>query len=91
MFLLLYKLAAIVDQYLSGPPEDMRMLNLMQRIVREEGYQGLFRGLIPRLAKVMPSCAIMISSYEVGKAFFARRSARMGEGKVLKELVGVEL
>jgi hypothetical protein len=34
-----------------------------------------YLGCIPRLAKIAPSCAIMISSYEVGKTFFARKRA----------------
>ncbi|KAJ1969288.1 Carrier protein, mitochondrial, partial [Dimargaris xerosporica] len=44
---------------------------LMRRIVRQEGFAGLYRGLSARLFKVAPACAIMISSYEMGKKFFA--------------------
>ncbi|ORX89680.1 solute carrier family 25 member 40-like protein [Basidiobolus meristosporus CBS 931.73] len=47
-----------------------RMFDIMKSIARNEGIGGLFTGLIPRVAKVAPSCAIMISSYEVGKALF---------------------
>lgn len=42
-------------------------------IVRGHGFGGFFAGLIPRVVKVAPSCAIMISTYEVGKAFFQSR------------------
>ncbi|KAJ1973371.1 Carrier protein, mitochondrial, partial [Dimargaris verticillata] len=44
---------------------------LMRRIVRQEGVAGLYRGLSARLFKVAPACAIMISSYEMGKKIFA--------------------
>ena len=35
------------------------------QVVRTEGYQALFAGLTPRLAKIAPACGIMISCYEV--------------------------
>ncbi|KAJ1959333.1 Carrier protein, mitochondrial [Dispira parvispora] len=45
-------------------------LELMRRIVQHEGVGALYRGLSARLIKVAPACAIMISSYELGKRFF---------------------
>ncbi|KAG0216013.1 hypothetical protein BGX31_000708 [Mortierella sp. GBA43] len=48
-------------------PVHTKVLSLMRAIVREEGYRGLMRGLTARVAKIAPSCAIMISSYEIGK------------------------
>ncbi|XP_048407956.1 probable mitochondrial glutathione transporter SLC25A40 isoform X4 [Stegostoma tigrinum] len=45
---------------------------IMKRIVMESGFRGLFVGLLPRLMKVAPACAIMISSYEYGKSFFRK-------------------
>ena len=36
-----------------------------------------FAGLFPRLVKVAPSCAIMISSYEFFKLFFAGKNEAM--------------
>ncbi|XP_061101736.1 probable mitochondrial glutathione transporter SLC25A40 [Conger conger] len=47
-------------------------LNVMRRIVAEHGPSGLFTGFLPRLMKVAPACAIMISSYEFMKAFFRK-------------------
>ncbi|XP_004077931.1 solute carrier family 25 member 40 [Oryzias latipes] len=47
---------------------------VMCRIVAEDGFRGLFVGLIPRLIKVAPACAIMISTYEFGKAFFRKHN-----------------
>jgi len=38
-------------------------------------------GVVPRVVKVAPSCAIMIASYELGKSFFRhRRRALTAEG-----------
>ncbi|GAM21946.1 hypothetical protein SAMD00019534_051210, partial [Acytostelium subglobosum LB1] len=35
-----------------------------KEIYREEGLMGFTKGMVPRLAKVAPACAIMISTYE---------------------------
>ncbi|KAJ2743417.1 Carrier protein, mitochondrial [Coemansia sp. BCRC 34301] len=43
----------------------------VRHIVATEGVRGLYAGLAPRLMKVAPSCAIMISAYELGKSAFA--------------------
>ncbi|NP_001085722.1 solute carrier family 25 member 39 L homeolog isoform X1 [Xenopus laevis] len=46
----------------------------MRRIRAESGTRGLFAGFLPRVIKVAPACAIMISSYEFGKNFFQQRN-----------------
>ncbi|KAM8947313.1 mitochondrial glutathione transporter SLC25A39 isoform 1-T1 [Pelodytes ibericus] len=46
----------------------------MRRIWAESGTRGLFAGFMPRVIKVAPACAIMISSYEFGKTFFQQRN-----------------
>ncbi|XP_028672966.1 probable mitochondrial glutathione transporter SLC25A40 [Erpetoichthys calabaricus] len=43
---------------------------IMKRIIAENGISGIFAGFLPRLIKVAPACAIMISTYEFGKSFF---------------------
>ncbi|KAJ9265025.1 hypothetical protein DTO195F2_2037 [Paecilomyces variotii] len=48
-------------------PEQFPMLKFLLHIFREEGLSGLFRGWVARCLKVAPACAIMISSYEIGK------------------------
>ncbi|KAI9258215.1 mitochondrial carrier domain-containing protein [Phascolomyces articulosus] len=53
--------------------DDARIGRLIRKTRMEEGYRGFFRGVVPRVVKVAPSCAIMISSYELGKRFFADR------------------
>ncbi|NWT22338.1 S2540 protein, partial [Cardinalis cardinalis] len=44
---------------------------VMRKIVARNGITGLFAGIAPRLFKVAPACAIMISTYEYGKSFFS--------------------
>ncbi|KAF4308610.1 putative mitochondrial carrier protein [Botryosphaeria dothidea] len=48
-------------------PEEQSMPRFLLHIFREQGFPGLFRGWAARCLKVAPACAIMISSYEVGK------------------------
>jgi len=48
-------------------PEELSMPRFLYHILKEEGASGLFKGWIPRTLKVAPACAIMISSYEMGK------------------------
>ena len=48
-------------------PEERTMPRFIYHIWKEEGMAGLFKGWVPRMLKVAPACAIMISSYEVGK------------------------
>ncbi|CAL4065563.1 unnamed protein product, partial [Meganyctiphanes norvegica] len=47
---------------------------ILQNIYQLQGTRGLFTGLVPRLAKVMPACAIMISTYEYAKYFWRQRN-----------------
>lgn len=44
--------------------------NIMRNIYKSQGIRGFFAGLTPRLFKVAPACAIMISSFEYGKSYF---------------------
>ncbi|NXV68297.1 S2540 protein, partial [Molothrus ater] len=46
-------------------------LAVMRKIAARNGVTGLFAGITPRLFKVAPACAIMISTYEYGKSFFS--------------------
>lgn len=48
-------------------PEDRSMPRFLYHIWKEEGLAGLFKGWAARTLKVAPACAIMISSYEIGK------------------------
>lgn len=50
---------------------------LIIQLYHHKGISALFAGIVPRVIKVAPACAIMISSYEFGKAFFRRRNATL--------------
>ena len=64
-------------------PEERSMPRFLLHIFKEQGISGLFRGWGPRCLKVAPACAIMISSYEIGKKMAAdineRKERRKGE------------
>ncbi|XP_041649426.1 solute carrier family 25 member 40 [Cheilinus undulatus] len=57
-----------------SPEVSTYTFSVMSRIVAQDGITGLFAGLLPRLIKVAPACAIMISTYEFGKAFFHKHN-----------------
>lgn len=46
------------------------MFKYLYKIYKNEGMGALYAGFGPRVMKIAPACAIMISSYEVGKKFF---------------------
>jgi hypothetical protein len=50
---------------------------IVKSILEKDGPSGFLRGVVPRTLKVAPACAIMISSYEMGKHFFANRKQQM--------------
>ncbi|KAF5303732.1 hypothetical protein FQA39_LY19020 [Lamprigera yunnana] len=47
-------------------------LEMMLQLRRQYGIRALFTGLVPRLIKVAPACAIMVSTFEHGKIVFNR-------------------
>lgn len=51
-----------------------RTTHILRNIYRQSGVSGLFSGIVPRVIKVAPSCAIMISCYELGKQFFVKHN-----------------
>ncbi|KAK1832823.1 mitochondrial carrier protein MTM1 [Podospora conica] len=65
-----YRDAAAPSAPHAPAPEQRSMGRLLWHIFQAEGLAGLFKGWIPRTLKVAPACAIMISSYEVGKRSF---------------------
>lgn len=52
------------------PQSKHSMFRFLYSIYVKEGVGALYGGFIPRVMKIAPSCAIMISSYEIGKKIF---------------------
>merc|ERR1711916_227524 len=44
------------------------MIEIMRRIFRNDGLLGLYRGLFPRVAKLVPASAVMLSTFELVRA-----------------------
>ena len=63
-------------------PEERTMPRFLLHIWREEGMAGLFKGWVARTLKVAPACAIMISSYEVGKKMARKINERHRNGDI---------
>lgn len=55
----------------SHPPHTNGIARHLLEIWRTEGIAGLTRGIVPRICKVAPSCAIMVGSYEFGKRYLS--------------------
>ena len=58
-----------------GKQEVTSTWQLISNIYRQEGARALYTGLLPRLMKVAPACAIMISSYEFFKGYFIKHNS----------------
>jgi solute carrier family 25 protein 39/40 len=71
----------IEGQVVKLAPEQMSMPGFLMHIFKTEGVAGLWQGWVARTLKVAPACAIMISSYEVGK----RMSRSVNEKKRERE------
>ena len=56
-------------------PQPTSTFSLLKTLYQSNGYRALFAGAVPRIVKVAPGCAIMISSYEYGKRFFYKYNA----------------
>jgi solute carrier family 25 protein 39/40 len=52
----------------------LSLLEVVRDVVSEHGISGLYTGLVPRIAKIAPACAIMISTYESFKIYFTEKN-----------------
>lgn len=60
--------------------EERSMPRFLWHIFKQEGLAGLWTGWAARCLKVAPACAIMISSYEIGKKVARDMNRRQEEG-----------
>ncbi|KAK9280664.1 hypothetical protein L1049_014361 [Liquidambar formosana] len=56
--------------------------DVIQTIVKKDGYRGLMRGWIPRMLFHAPAAAICWSTYEASKAFFQELNNQGESGRV---------
>ncbi|KAH8359333.1 hypothetical protein KR093_006077 [Drosophila rubida] len=59
--------------FTDSPSKELNKQSTFSRlatIYRVFGLRGLFAGYVPRLIKVAPACAIMISTFEYSKSYF---------------------
>lgn len=46
---------------------EMSTIRTLLQVYREQGYKGLFTGLVPRVGRAAPSVGMVVSSYEIVK------------------------
>ena len=50
------------------------LFHVLRNVISVHGVFGLYAGLVPRIAKIAPACAIMISTYESFKDYFTEQN-----------------
>lgn len=55
----------------ASPPGSVELL---RQIHRTEGLRGLFAGVVPRVARAAPACAVVLSTYELLKSWGGQSS-----------------
>ncbi|XP_017783588.1 PREDICTED: solute carrier family 25 member 40-like isoform X2 [Nicrophorus vespilloides] len=53
-------------------PQHDSTMSIIRKLYTNFGVSGLFTGLVPRLIKVAPACAVMIATFEHSKVAFNR-------------------
>lgn len=62
---------------------------IIAELYRRRGISALFAGIAPRVIKVAPACAIMITIYESGKSFFRNRNDLIQNSKGISDMLSV--
>ncbi|BET02971.1 Solute carrier family 25 member [Nesidiocoris tenuis] len=63
-------------EIVTEPPTECKKstFGAMLKIYEQNGVRGLFAGVVPRIVKVAPACAIMVATFEYGKSFFQHQN-----------------
>lgn len=51
------------------------LLGTFSHIIRNEGFRGLYRGILPEYYKVVPGVGIVFMTYEMSKSILSASSA----------------
>ncbi|XP_054280878.1 probable mitochondrial glutathione transporter SLC25A40 [Macrosteles quadrilineatus] len=65
---------ALAEELITKKGMKRSTFTIMKDIYRVNGLSGIFAGLTPRVLKVAPACAIMVSTFEYGKLFFQKQN-----------------
>ncbi|CAD5117888.1 DgyrCDS6633 [Dimorphilus gyrociliatus] len=71
-----------LSKFTSKSATSSSTLSQIRKLYMQQGIRALFTGLVPRVVKIAPACAIMISSYEYGKVFFANYNSQIQKTEV---------
>ena len=55
---------SFVASYIAGVRRSENITILLSNIVREDGFRGLYRGILPNFMKVIPAVSISYVVYE---------------------------
>lgn len=50
--------------------DGLATFRILSSVYQTEGVSGLMSGIVPRVVRIVPACAIMIGSYELGKYLY---------------------
>lgn len=66
----------LADEIFTEPPSVHKnsTWSVLRTIYSRNGINGMFAGVVPRVIKVAPACAIMVSTFEHGKSFFEQHN-----------------
>ncbi|XP_034478836.1 solute carrier family 25 member 40 [Drosophila innubila] len=63
----------------TGSGKQSSVISRISMIYRQQGIRGLYVGVLPRMLRVVPACAIMISTFEYSKSFFFHHNLDLQE------------